>query len=121
MEYLYGNFSDNQIIYTAKSMHNEIHKLLLHEDPCVEQEIFSSQEDFENYFSKLLVRYGGLNELLGAPDQMVFFMSTLQAAFTESKRENFRFRLFRKLILDAHGYLRDMFGEVKENAEHQCL
>lgn len=112
MEYLYGTFSDNQMEVNAQLMHNEIHKLLLYKDRDVSEHIFDSDADFINYFSNLLFRFGGLNELLGEPEQMVSLMSTLQSAFTESKKKNFNWYRFRRLILDSHGYIKAMFEEV---------
>lgn len=111
MKYLYGEFSDKQIELNAALMHSEIHRLLLHKDPKVTEEIFASNEDFVNYFSNLLIRYGGLNELLGEPNNMIALMSTLQAAYDESQSADFRFKVFRRLILDAHGYIKHMFSE----------
>ncbi len=112
MDYIYGNFSDNQIKDNAKLMHNQIHKLLLHKDKAVENIIFSTDRDFDTYFVNLLYRFGGLNELLGEPEDMVSFMATLQSALSETRKENFRYPVFRKLIFDAHGYIDKMFGEV---------
>lgn len=112
MEYLYGQFSDNQIKVNASSMHNDIHKLLLHKDTKIQDIIFNSEDDFYNYFTNLLLRFGGLNELLNEPPQMVKLMSVLQAALDESKREDCNFNVFRKLILDAHGYIKSIFEEV---------
>ena len=60
-----------------------------------------------------LKRYGGLNELLGEPEEMVNLMSTLQAAYDESRKLDFDFTEFRRLIFDAHGYLTQAFGEVR--------
>lgn len=112
MEYLYGTFSDNQVELNAKIMHNEIHKLLLYKDNNVSEKIFNSEQDFQNYFTNLLFRFGGLNELLGEPNYMVSLMATLQAAFDESKKDNFNFYNFRRLILDSHGYIKAIFEEV---------
>lgn len=112
MKYLYGKFSDNQISTNAKIMHNEIHKLLLYKDNKVDEKIFNSEEDFQNYFTNLLKRFGGLNELLGEPNFMVSLMSTLQAAYDEVNSENYNFLTFRRLILDSHGYIKAMFEEV---------
>lgn len=111
MKYLYGEFSDNQIQSTTLLMHNEIHKLLLYKDNNFKDDIFKSDEEFYNYFSNLLYRYGGFNELLGKPNMMVNFMSVLQEAYHESLRDDFNYKKFRKLILDAHGYLTNMFKE----------
>ena len=113
MKYLYGEFSDNQIKVNASSMHNDIHKLLLYKDTKITDTIFNSEDDFYNYFTNLLLRFGGLNELLSEPPQMVKLMSVLQAALDESRRDNYSFNIFRKLILDAHGYIDSIFEEVE--------
>ena len=112
MKYLYGEFTDEQINKTVISMHNDIHKLLLHKDKNITEQIFNSEEDFVNYFTNLLFRFGGLNELLGEPKEMVDFMSTLQSAFDEVTSEVFQYSVFRRAILDCHGYIKAMFEEV---------
>lgn len=119
MDYLYGKFADHQIDVAVSVMHGEIHKLLLYKDRNTEDVIFESSQDFFKYFRSLLVRYGALNTLMGEPDQMVAFMSTLEAAYEEvlKPKTEYRFWKFRKLILDAHGYLKMMFEEVDDNAE----
>lgn len=117
MKYLHGEFSDNQILETARIMHNDIHKLLLYKDNKIEEKIFNSEEDFLIYFNNLLFRFGGLNTLLGKPTLMVILMSDLQAAYDESQKENFNYKLFRKAILDAHGYIKAMFEEVDKDAK----
>lgn len=111
MRHLYGNFSDNQIKSNAILMHNEIHKLLLHKDNNVPEVIFDSEDDYKNYFLNLMLRYGGLNELLGCPTKMVALLSTLQAAFCEVTSNDYDYSIYRKLILDAHGYVKSMFEE----------
>jgi hypothetical protein len=116
MEYLYGEFSDSQIELNAEIMHSEIHKLLLHKDKRIEEIIFDSEDDFLRYFNNLLYRYGGFNELLGEPVYMVSLMSTLQAAYDEARNKPFRYSVFRRLILDSHGYITQMFEEVDKNA-----
>lgn len=112
MKYLYGEFSDKQINETVISMHNDIHKLLLFKDKNITEQIFNSEEDFVNYFTNLLFRFGGLNELLGKPSKMVDFMSTLQSAYSDATDGSFQYKRFRKAILDCHGYLKEMFEEV---------
>lgn len=117
MEYLYGHFSNEQISYHAKNMHSEIHKLLIYKDKNIFPKNFNSDEDFLNYFKNIMTRYGGLNSLLGEPRLMISFMSTMQSAMNECLSSNFDYSRFRKLIFDAHGYLTQMFGEVREDAE----
>ena len=112
MQYLYGEFTDEQINKTVVSMHSDIHKLLLYKDRNITEQIFNSEEDFVNYFTNLLFRFGGLNELLSEPKEMVDFMSTLQSAFDEVTSDNFQDKVFRRAILDCHGYIKAMFEEV---------
>lgn len=112
MEYLYGEFTDEQIKDAVITMHNDIHKLLLYKDKKVTEKIFDNEEDFLNYFSNLLFRFGGLNELLGEPRKMVELMSTLQSAYDEVIKERYDFCIFRRAILDSHGYIKEMF-EIK--------
>jgi hypothetical protein len=111
MEYLYGEFSDKQIELNAIAMHNAVHKLLLYKDVNVSSQIFDTEEQFQRYFQNLLYRFGGFNELLGEPVQMVSLMSTLQAAYDEIEKDNFDFIVYRRLILDAHGFISSMFNK----------
>lgn len=113
MTYKYGEFSDKQINDNSKMMHSEVHKLLLYKDKNVKQEIFQSDEAFLSYFSNLLKRFGGLNELLGCPSKMVDFMSTLEAAYLMVQSKEYNFNEYRRLILDAHGFIKDMFEEME--------
>ncbi len=117
MEYLYGTFSNKQITEAARLMHNDVHKLLLYKDKKIEEIIFNTEEDFFNYYDNLLFKFGGLNELLGEPDQMVMLMSTLQAALDDIQSDHYNYKTFRKAILDSHGYIKAMFEEVDENAK----
>lgn len=109
MDYLYGEFTNEQINKTVVLMHNDIHKLLLHKDRDITEEIFNSEEDFLSYFNNLLFRFAGFNELLGEPQEMVYLMSTLQSAYNEVLRKHFRYYVFRRAILDCHGYIKKMF------------
>lgn len=114
MKYLYGEFTDEQINEAVKQMHSDIHKLLLYKDNKMTDQIFNSDEDFVIFFTNLLFRFGGLNELLGEPQQMVSLMSTLQAAYDEATSDTFRYKTFRRAILDCHGYIKTMFELNKE-------
>ena len=46
MEYLYGEFTDEQITEAVRAMHNDIHKLLLYKDNKIEEIIFENDEAF---------------------------------------------------------------------------
>lgn len=113
MEYIYGEFTDEQISEAVKQMHNDIHKLLLYKDNKIEEKIFESDEDYLKYFNNLLFRFAGMNELFGEPPQLVSFMSTLQGAYDEVQKYRLNYLKFRRAILDCHGYLKSMFEEVE--------
>ena len=118
MRFLYGNFSEEQIKSNAKLMHNEVHKLLLYKDKNIEQEIFANDDDFKIYFLNLLYRFGGLNELLNCPVQMVALLATLQAAFDLAFSNEFNYCEYRRLILDSHNYIKNAFEETEELCPH---
>lgn len=111
MEYVYGEFTNKQIKEAVRAMHSDIHRLLLYKDKKIEEIIFESEEEYMAYFKNLLFRFAGMNELFGEPPQLVAFMSTLQAAYDEILSENFRYSVFRRAILDCHGYLESMFED----------
>ncbi len=117
MKYLYGEFNEGQMQLNAKMMHSEVHKLLLYKDEKVNQEIFSNDDDFIIYFKNLLYRFGGLNELLGCPVQMVALLSTLQSAYDLVQSSKFNYCEYRRLILNAHNYIKRIFEEM----EGKCL
>lgn len=113
MDYLYGEFTKEQIAEAVRLMHSDIHKLLVYKDKNVEESIFSTDEEFVIFFDKLLFRFGGLNSLLGEPPQFVSLMSTLRGAYNEVTKKHFSYWKFRKAILDCHGYLKAIF-EIEE-------
>lgn len=109
MRYLYGEMNDEQLTTMVKQLHNAVHRLLIYKDENVEKKSFKSDEDFNRCFNKLLSKIGGLNVLLGEPVAMMPLIITLQAALEESKHDPFDYDLYRTLIFDAHGYIKEMF------------
>lgn len=101
MEHKYnGSFTSSQIEKTKKSLRGSIFFLLL----CVDSKTASEYDenvDVVKCFENLLYRMGGLNELLKNPVEIVTAMSLLESALTEYKKEDFDFKVYRKLILDA--------------------
>ena len=53
----------------------------------------------------------GLNTLLFCPVEIVSILSLLQAAYNETKKEEFDYQSYRKLILDAHS----LVDKIPEN------
>lgn len=99
MKHLYGEFSENQIAQTKKSLRGSIFFLLLCVDPKTSWEY--QDVDVNQCFNGLLLKIGGLNELLLKQPEIVTTMSLLQAALMEFNNPDFNFSVYRKLILDA--------------------
>lgn len=101
MKNLYGEFTTDQIMQTKKSLRGSIFFLLLCVDPQTSHEY--KNVDVNKCFTGLLLRLGGMNDLLMNPPELVTVMSLLQAAFNEVNKDvdKFDFNIYRKLILDA--------------------
>ena len=99
MKHLYGEFTQNQITQTKKSLRGSIFFLLL----CVDNKTAHEYKevDVNKCFKGLLLKLGGLNELLMNQPELVMVMSLLQAAMNEYNNPEFEFKTYRKLILDA--------------------
>ena len=111
MKYLYGELQEKQLIYQKESLHRAIHWLLLYKDPKTKNEYPSV--NFDLYFTKLMKRIDGLNELLFYPDEIVTLLSLLEAAFIETQKNNYNYNSYRTLILDAHS----MVDKIKTGGE----
>ena len=103
MKHLYGEFTQNQIKETKESLRKSIFFLLVCVDKRTSQEIVKEcgQIDINKNFEGLLLKLGGLNQLLMCQPELVTVMSLLQAAMNEYNNPKFNFRTYRKLILDA--------------------
>ena len=99
MKHLYGEFTQNQIAETKKSLRGSIFFLLL----CVDNKTSHEYKDVDvnKCFNGLLLKIGGMNKLLMNQPELVTVMSLLQAAMNEFNNPEFNFQTYRKLILDA--------------------
>ena len=99
MNHLYGEFTQNQIAQTKKSLRGSIFFLLL----CVDNKTSHEYKDVDvnKNFEGLLLKIAGMNELLMNQPELVTVLSLLQAAMIEYNSPEFNFRTYRKLILDA--------------------
>lgn len=100
MDTIYGHFDDNQFENYKVKLHKDLFWLLLYKDPKTKDDF--KNVDFDKYFINLMLRIDGLNEILSYPVEIVTIMCLLQAAWDESRYENFNYQEYRKLILDAH-------------------
>ena len=100
MDTIYGHFDDLQFEEYKEKLHKEMFWLLLYKDPKTRDEF--KNVDFEKYFINLLKKIDGLNALLSYPVEIVSIMSLLQAALNETRSDDFDYKSYRKLVLDAH-------------------
>lgn len=110
MNYKYGELTNNQVEQTKKKMRNQIFFLLLIVDK-------KTKDDYENInveeaFDNILTNFSGINELLLHPQEMVEIMSLLEAALLEYRKEDFSYKRYRKLILDAGNKVLNVCKEV---------
>lgn len=99
MEFRYGNFTQDQIAETKEKMRKQIFFLLLIADPVNAEEY--DNVDVNEAIENILVEFGGLNDLLNYPQELVDVMSLVNAAKIEYNSRNYNWRKYRKLILDA--------------------
>ena len=114
METLYGHFDNKQIEEYKVKLHKELFWLLLYKDPKTKEQY--TNVNFDKYFTGLMKKIDGLNELLFYPVEIISIMSLLQAAYKESKKFIFDYQIYRKLILDAHTLIDKINMEVDTNA-----
>ena len=55
-------------------------------------------------------RIDGLNRLLSYPTEIVTIMCLLEAALVETRKEDFDYLVYRKLVLDAHAQIDKIGG-----------
>ena len=95
----YGKYSSEQIKSVKTSLQKSIFFLLLYVDPATKSEY--PDIDVDSAFRNIQNKLGGLNDLLFQPPEIVTVMSYLERAWRLYNSEDFSFKLYRKLILDA--------------------
>ena len=114
MKHLYGEFTQSQMEEVIKSLRGSIFFLLL----CVDRETAQDYEDVDvnKCFEGLLLKMGGMNDLLMNPPEFVVSMSLLRAAKREFNKPRLNYYRYRKLILDAGSELNKLIEDGDENA-----
>ena len=101
-QHKYGEFADKQIDEIKEILRHRIFFLLLvAEDEAKNNKVEYPHIDLMKANTSLLWRISGLNELLGNPIELVTVLSLLEEAKNTIKGDNFNFKKYRKLILDA--------------------
>ena len=112
MKTLYGNFDYMQLEEYKVLLHKEMFWLLLYKDPQTKNNF--KDINFELFFTTLMKKIDGLNAVLLYPVEIVSIMSLLQAAFIESQKDDFDYKTYRKLVLDAHSLVDKMINRLND-------
>lgn len=102
MESKYGNFKITQIVEHKQVLHDNILALLYMKE--------ENSPTLDNYFSSLLWRLSGYNEIFGNQAIMIDIMSNLEEARIEASNAKCDFQKYRKLVLDFF----NMIDKLKE-------
>lgn len=97
--YKYGEFADSQIDELKKKMRKKIYFLLLCVDPNTKEEY--TNINVIDAYDNTLREFGGYNEILFRPIELVTVIALLEAALIEYNSPQFQFSKYRKLVLDA--------------------
>lgn len=93
----YGTFEKTQISEYKNELHDNVLALLyMKEENCA---------TLNDYFSSLLWKLNGYNEIFGNDPVMIDIMSNLEEARIEAAKENYSHFKYRKLVLDAFNAL----------------
>lgn len=98
-KYKYGEFSDNQVNEAKINIRKSIFFLLLCVDPETSSEY--SDVDVNDVFNNVQNKLSGMNIIFGEPVEVVTVISLLEEAKRLFNSEDFNFKKYRKLILDA--------------------
>lgn len=107
MKHLYGEFTPEQMEAYCTQLHRDLFLLILYKDPKTKAEF--ANVDFDRYYLGLMKKIEGLNSLLNHPVEIVSIMSLMEAALLETKKQDFNWGLYRKLILDAHSWVDKLY------------
>lgn len=99
MIHKYGEFSESQVHDAKELIRKRIYFLLLIVDPETKEHY--KEVDVLKAFDSVITDVAGFNDLLGCPVELVTILSKLDAALLEYQREDFRWKKYRKLILDS--------------------
>lgn len=96
----YGNFEDMQISEVKKYIRKKIFFLLLLAEDMETREKYP-EIDIVKAHTGIIWRVSGLNDLLLKPPELVHALSLLEEAKNNLIKDEFDFKIYRKLILDA--------------------
>ena len=92
MKTKYGQFPKTQVHKHKDILHNDVFRLL-----WMKEENYA---ELDTYFSSILFKLNGYNEVFNNQPVMIDIISILEEARIESQKENYSHRVYRKAILD---------------------
>ena len=102
----YGEFKETQVDYYQEKLRKKIFWLILYTDAKTKDEF--TNINVIKFHENLLMEISSYNELLYFPKDFVEVINSLETALNILKSENFNFRKYRKLVLDAGALLERM-------------
>ena len=111
MNHLYGEFETQQMEQYKVKLHKDLFWLLLYKDPRTKHKY--ENVNYDKYFIFLMKKIDGLNSLLFYPVELVDLLSLLESAYLETKKEEFDYSIYRKLVLDAHSLVDKICEDTK--------
>lgn len=101
-------FSEEQVETEKKLLRKKIFYLLLIVDPETASDY--PETNVETAFNDLFTDLDGLNEMFDYPIQIINIVKKLTKAFKEYQSPDFKFKRYRKLILDAGSEVQKIRG-----------
>jgi hypothetical protein len=101
-------FSDEQVETEKTLLRKKIFYLLLIVDPATAKDY--PEVNVETAFNDLFTDLDGLNEMFNYPVQIINIVKKLTKAFKEYQSADFKYRRYRKLILDAGSEVQKING-----------
>jgi len=109
----YGEFADMQFHEAKEYIRKKIFFLLLVAEDLETRDKFPNV-DLGQAHANIMYKLSGLNSILGEPREMVTVLSTLEKANNLILENEFDFKLYRKLILEAGAEVSKICEPLKE-------
>ncbi len=106
IEHKYGTFTEEQFNEYKTQLHKKLFWLLIYKDPNTKDQFPNvDQQNYEQYFVHVMREIDGMNSVFSYPVEICSMVNLLESALHETQKENFEYKPYRKLILDAHAMI----------------
>lgn len=118
IEHKYGTFSEEQFDEYKQQLHKKLFWLLIYKDPETKDQFPDvDQSNYEQYFSHVMHEIDGMNSVFQYPVEICTMINILESALHETQKEDFVYRPYRKLILDAHALIDKIHFKNEESED----